>query len=288
MSQTALAKRFDILKDVDIPSAFCQHVVARDRASGSSIALKIFHQAVPENEELRSRLREVLTAGSLSSPYVERVLDGGRIGDDIFISAEPLNGVLLHTVLRERTWSASEVHSVIRQIAEALSTVHGQGILHRSLNPSKIVLLPSEDAAPRLKVLDFGIAALAAATQAGRTFTYLPDITQWLHAAPEAVRDASLVPGALGKSCDARADLYSLGAIAFELISGSPPFQGTDPAVLKSILKEPPPHLTPADPNFPRMTEVDLFLQRALAKNHADRPPDAATFLREFEAALFH
>jgi serine/threonine-protein kinase len=273
--QTSLTERFDFLEDIAN-----WRVLARDKKSGSTVTLKVFLDFKPYEEEARAALRDVLAAGSLSCPHIERVLEIGRIGDDVFIAAEALDAVLLDATLGTRAWSATDIHGVIRQIAEALSVAHRAGILHGELTPSTVMVLRSEDGTPKLKVLDFGMAALETAFRfrGGRTPMWMPNIDHLVYSSPEAI-------GARAR--DPRDDLYSLGVIAFALVAGSRPFVATDTTLLLSILKQPAPRLTHADPRFPRMKEIDLFLQRALAKNRADRPPDAATFLCEFEAALF-
>jgi serine/threonine-protein kinase len=262
-------------------------LLARDKLTGCTVTLRLVttYGGSPAEDD-RDLLQEVLAISSMSSPHIERVLDAGAIGKYLFVTTEPVDGSSLRELMQKRAWSAAEVHIIIGQIAQALARAHREGILHRDLHPGSVKLTPLADGSCRVKVLGFGFAALQAAILERHpvTFSRLPDVTKFPYAAPEAVRGSAhpvLGPIAFGKGCDTRADLYSLAVIAFEMISGSLPFAGTGPEVLMSILKEPAAHLT--DPRFP---QIDQFLQRALAKDPAARPPDAVTFFREFEQAL--
>jgi serine/threonine protein kinase len=287
VTQDGFAERFET-DWIDRDGGF----LARDKVTGSTVTLRLFKTYGDRAaEDDRDLLREVLAIGSMSSAHIERVLDAGAVGEYLFVTAEPLDGGSLQELMRKRAWSATEVHIVIGQIAHALARAHREGILHRQLNPASVKLVPANGAS-RVIVLGFGFAGLQAAILERHpvTFSRVPDLTKFPYAAPEAVTSGAhpvFGPMAFGKRCDTRADLYSLGVIAFEMISGSLPFAETGPGVLLSILKEPPARLAHTDPRFPRMTEIDRFLQRALAKDPADRPPDAVTFFGELEQALF-
>jgi len=174
---------------------------------------------------------------------------------------------------------------VVGQIAQALAAAHRQNIVHRDLKPENVILVgDGGKSGPRqVKVLDFGLAKLAELerkleleplTRAGMCF----GTPQYM--SPEQIQ---------GKPIDGAADVYALGVMAYEMIAGLLPWDGSDSReILLSVIKSPPPKIVRArSPEVKRLDDLNKFLLRALAKDKKDRPKDAAEFFKEFEIALF-
>jgi serine/threonine protein kinase len=208
--------------------------------------------------------------------------DFGITGEEVYIAMEFVEGPTLRDLIYERIWNAKEIHLVIGQIAQALAAAHRQNIVHRDLKPENVILVAGAGGQKMVKVLDFGLAKLAELerklgleplTRAGMCF----GTPQYM--APELIK---------GRAFDRTVDLYALGVIAFELIGGFLPWDGIDPReVLISVVRNPPPRIAHAHSSIANVAAVDKFLQRVLSKSASDRPPDAATFFRDFEQAVF-
>jgi serine/threonine protein kinase len=277
----AAAERFDIQKELG-EGGFARVYLAREKGTQRKVALKVLKDAYLADKEVVERFRrEVFAVASINSPHVVGMHDFGISGDEVYIAMEFVEGPTLRELIYERGWSAPEVHVVVGQIAQALAAAHRQNIVHRDLKPENVILVQSGNAR-QVKVLDFGLAKLAdleralglePLTRAGMCF----GTPQYM--APELIK---------GKPFDKSVDLYALGVIAFELVGGFLPWDGIDPReVLISVVKNPPPHITHSHPSIEkRIQVVDKFIQRCLAKEPGERPKDAVTFFKEFEAAL--
>src|SRR5262249_13794817 len=153
-------------------------------------------------------------------------------------------------------------------VAEALRYAHGQGVVHRDVKPANIMLVASGEP----KIMDFGIAKIDAAhlTTTGQFFG-TP-----LYMSPEQ---------ALGQPVDARTDLFSLGSVAYLLLTGRPPFEGTNvPGILARVAYRDPKPLREVDPAIP--AEVEYVVARAMAKDPANRYPDGRTLAEDVEDVL--
>lgn len=237
----------------------------------NTVALKVLHPQMLHIPEAVARFeREAIAAARIQHPNVARALDFGRLHDGTFYMAlEFVKGVSLRDVLKHGPLPTVRVVNIVRQIAEALHAAHEQGVIHRDLKPENVMLLSGGKDV--VKVLDFGIAKVALSdatrsdnqiTRAGAVFG-TPD-----YMSPEQ---------ASGREVDARTDLYALGIVAYELLSGSPPFTGDSIAqvLLKHLNEEPPP--------FPPQVDwrvADLVL-RLLAKDPAARPLSARAVAEE-------
>ena len=279
-----LHDRFQVVEEVG-QGGFARVYRARDTADGGKIvAVKVLKDAYLENSEIVERFRrEVFAVASISSPHVVELYDFGISGEEVYIAMEYAEGLSLREVIYDRAWSAGEVHLIIGQIAQALAAAHRQNIVHRDLKPENVMLVPSPSGSRRVKVLDFGLAKLvelerklelASITRVGMCF----GTPQYM--APELIQ---------GKPFDKLIDIYALGVIAFEMISGRLPWDGPEPReVLRRVVRSPAPRVSQAHSTIlPRLDEVNRFLERVLAKDPTKRPPDAATFFREFEQALY-
>jgi YVTN family beta-propeller protein len=163
---------------------------------------------------------------------------------------------------------------VIEQVAAALDVAHARGLVHRDIKPGN-VLIEEHDGAERVYLTDFGLARqVEASTGVTATGAFVGTLD---YVAPEQIR---------GERVDARADIYALGCVLFELLTGNPPFAAREDKVAKMYahLQEEPPRLRVLRPDLPG--ELDLILARAMAKDPAERFPSAGDFARAAASAI--
>ncbi len=229
----------------------------RDLEVGRTVAVKIINVHGAE-EALRRRIEremEILTA--LSHPHIVGCHDAGQLGEArMFLVLEWLQGEDLADFILRAPLTLRQSLEIVQQVADALATAHAQGIIHRDIKPANVYLLsPEVGAKPDSRVLDFGVAkvaeSIAQLTRAGAilgTPSYM---------APEQANAA--------KTVDGRADVYSLGVLAFELIAGKLPWtSGSDLARLARILIDDAMPLAAACPDVPKPVQdlVDAMLRR--------------------------
>jgi eukaryotic-like serine/threonine-protein kinase len=247
---------------------------ARDERLGRSVALKMIRSALPDQQARERFWREARAAGGLSHPNICHIYEIGEEGEDLFIAMERLEGESLGDRLQRGPLPPQEAAQVALGALAALEVVHARGLLHRDLKPSNVFLTPHG-----VKLLDFGLAIpIASSTDASHTapMLTLPGTVLGTPAymSPEQI---------LSKPIDARSDLYSLGAMLFEMLSGKPPFEGSGPTeILARALSE----RAPALGGSPAVIAIDRIVQRALARNPDDRYQDAASMAHELRGAL--
>ena len=280
-----LRGRFEIMEQIG-EGGFATVFRAKEGTTGKTVALKLLKDAYLKDAEVVERFRrEVFAVASINSPYVVKMHDFGISGEEVFIAMEYVEGPTLREVMHERPWQASDIHVIVGQIAQALAAAHRQNIVHRDLKPENVILVgDGGKSGPRqVKVLDFGLAKLAELerkleleplTRAGMCF----GTPQYM--SPEQIQ---------GKPIDGAADCYALGVIAYEMVAGLLPWDGADSReILLSVIKQPAPRIVRARAvGVERLDELNRFFQRALAKDRAQRPRDAAEFFKELELALF-
>ncbi|WP_437672686.1 protein kinase domain-containing protein [Sorangium sp. So ce131] len=240
---------------------------AVDRQSGQVVALKvIFNQG---REHVVRFQREARLLAELEHPAVARYIDHGVTADGLYyLAMEWLEGEDLGARLSRGPLGIEPSLMLVGRVAEALAAVHARGIVHRDLKPTN-VFLPEGDI-ERAKLIDFGIARQADATYE-LTLTGSAIGTP-AYMAPERVRGDLDV--------DARADLYSIGCLLFECLTGRAPFVAQHPlSVLAKVLFESAPRPSAFCPHTP--PPLDLLVARLLAKNPAERPADAAEVAAE-------
>ncbi|WP_437645391.1 protein kinase domain-containing protein [Sorangium sp. So ce362] len=240
---------------------------AVDRQSGQAVALKvIFNQG---REHVVRFQREARLLAELEHPAVARYIDHGVTADGLYyLAMEWLEGEDLGARLSRGPLGIEPSLMLVGRVAEALAAVHERGIVHRDLKPTN-VFLPRGDIGSA-KLIDFGIARQADATYE-LTLTGSAIGTP-AYMAPERVRGDLDV--------DARADLYSIGCLLFECLTGRSPFVAQHPlSVLAKVLFEAAPRPSTFCPNIP--PPLDLLVTRLLAKNPAERPGDAGEVAAE-------
>ena len=243
---------------------------AEHRLLKKPVAIKLW--SLPNTQTSKANaalLREARAAAATRHPGVVDVYDILRLPDGrIAMVMELLEGeTLSERIGRVNALEPSEAVVIARQIADVLDATHGAGIVHRDLKPDNVFLLPDG----RLKVLDFG-AALSAARPEEKAGTLG---TPW-YMAPEQ---------AYGNPPDRRSDIYSLGCVLFEMLSGRCPYDASDPrAVIAKHIEEPVP--TPESPDGPLSEALERTIMRAMAKYPEQRQQDAKELVRELDAVL--
>ncbi len=244
------------------------------------VALKVLKKELIADQETVARFhREAKAMSMLMHPNTVRVFDFGEDDDGhLFLAMELLEGELLTAFIeREGSPPIDEAVETTMQILRSLSEAHSKGLVHRDLKPDNIMLARVEGRAkPVVKVLDFGIAKVFRAeekidqleTQAGTVF----GTPRYM--SPEQAQ---------GKELDHRSDLYSVGVLLYQMLTGKPPFVDDDAVVVmaKHIREEPVP-VRDAVPERPIPRSLERVVEKALAKEPRDRYPDADAF----EAAL--
>lgn len=247
---------------------------ARDPASGAEVAVKLLHPHLADSADLRARFeREARASQALDHPGIVHLVDHGYKEDQAYLVMEYVPGPSLRTFLQKQD-GPLEIEAAIRlaaAVAEALAYAHGQGVIHRDVKPSNILLRHGRLDEPVLG--DFGLARLAEAT--------LETASGRIAGTPAYISPEQ----GQGHPADARSDVYALAAVLFELLTGHPPFEAESPyAVVLHHVHTPPPDPCDLRPGLPRA--VGDVVLRALAKNPNDRYPSAAAFAQALDAAL--
>ncbi len=239
--------------------------LAHDEVLGDVVALKVISSAwaADESAMVERFKREAAAARKVSSPNVIRIHDLGEARPGLlYLSMEYVQGRTLADVIGARGLvPVADCVDILGQICTGLAAAHDAGVIHRDLKPGN-VLVGERNA---VKIIDFGLAKATAAE--GMTATGMLMGTPY-YMSPEQVR---------GRRVDAASDIYSLGALAYHLVTGRPPFSGENAiAVGFAHLSEMPPPARQIRPEIP--AELDQTITRALAKEPADRPHSAAEF----------
>jgi len=248
-------------------------VAAYHEGLGQRFAIKIMRPEILDNEVAVTRfIAEARTAARLQSEHVTRVFDVGRLDDGVpYMIMEYLDGGDLAALVDQRgKLPIEEAVDFALQALEALAEAHAAGIVHRDLKPSNLVLTRRPDGSPHIKVVDFGISkhhGIDAPSGAGAITS-----TQQLLGSPSYMSPEQITSP---KSVDARADIWSLGALLHELLTGTLPFQGeTLGAIMAQILGQSPPRLRELRPDAP--AGLEKVLRRCMARDPAARYLDVA------------
>jgi len=243
------------------------------------LAVKVLHPEMTRLPEVVARFeREAMAAAHIEHPNVASATDFGKLEDgSFFLVLEYVEGRGLRDELRKGALDVARSFHIVRQIASALARAHSLGIVHRDLKPDNVMLVEREGDRDFVKVLDFGIAKVPVAELSGTK--------------PEALTRAGMVFGtpeymapeqALGKDVDHRADLYALGVILYELLTGSRPFDADSAVSLLAM------HVTQAPPGMgPKVPKrIEAVVMRLLEKEPAARFQNARELVQAMDEAL--
>ena len=243
---------------------------AHDRLLERTVALKILHEQYTRDEDYVERFRrEARAVAQLTHPNIVTVIDRGEQDGRQFIVFEYVDGQNLKELSAGGPLDPREAIGLALQVAHALSFAHDRGLVHRDVKPQNVLLNDDGQA----KVTDFGIARSLDVHGVTQTGTVLGTSD---YIAPEQAR---------GQKVDPKTDIYSLGAVLYELLTGEVPFSGDNfVAVAMRHVSEPPPSVLVHRPDCP--VRLDLAIQRAMAKDPADRFASMGELCAELEACL--
>lgn len=247
--------------------------IAEDLRLHRKVAVKILRSDLARDPSFITRFKkEALAAGGLNNQGIVAVFDSGEDGADSYIVMELVKGHTLRQVLQTQTEiSQDEAMLIIVEILEALKYSHEQGIIHRDIKPGNIMITNSG----KVKVMDFGIARAIGDIGATMTNTWsVVGTAQYL--SPEQ---------ATGEYADARSDIYSLGCLMFELLTGRPPFIGDTPvSIAFQHVSTPLP--APSDLNPVINPNLETIIKVALQKDPNNRYQDAGAMLEDLQRAM--
>ena len=249
------------------------------------VAVKLLGRAARADREMVRRFeREAVAAANLKHPNIAEATDSGQMPDGtLFLVMEYVQGRSLRAILTQdgRLPPARALH-ILRQIGSAAVFAHGLEVVHRDLKPDNVVLFDRGDERDLVKVIDFGIARMRSAFGGGPSgLTQIGSVVGTAeYMAPEQ---------AMGQAVDGRADQYSLGVIAFELLTGQPPYVADDVASLVYMhVGAPIPRVTERAPDLAAITgpALDDVIARMMGKLPAERFPSLSEALTALAIAL--
>jgi eukaryotic-like serine/threonine-protein kinase len=238
---------------------------AKDPLIDRVVAIKTINLglAMDEKEEYEGRFyQEAKAAGRLNHPNIVTIYDVGRSGDVAYIAMEFLEGRELRDIMNEGALlPVDQVLNIVAQVAQGLAYAHEHDIVHRDVKPSNIMVIRDG----HVKITDFGIARMASSSVRTQTGMVLGSPK---YMSPEQV---------MGRSIDQRSDIFSLGVMLYEMLTGQAPFNGENVnAIMYQTLNAVPPPPNTLNPAVPEM--VNFIVAKALAKGVEDRYQNAKDF----------
>jgi response regulator RpfG family c-di-GMP phosphodiesterase/tRNA A-37 threonylcarbamoyl transferase component Bud32 len=241
---------------------------AFDPAIHRQVAIKTITKSAMDPSELQyaiARFRhEAQAVGRLTHPRIAAIFDYGEDSDIAYIVMELVNGKSLYEHLQNKAkFELAEIGEIIRQLLDGLGYAHAQGVVHRDVKPSNILI--NDDG--RIKISDFGIAHLdsSSLTQVGE-----------IMGSPGYMSPEQFT----GDEPDARTDIYAAGVIAYELLAGRKPFTGSNVEIMRQVISDRP--ASPSDFNPRISVQLDWATHKALAKKREDRFQNAREFALAF------
>ncbi|HEX6316874.1 MAG TPA: protein kinase, partial [Gemmatimonadaceae bacterium] len=265
--QEALANRYRLERELGV-GGMATVYLARDLRHDRDVAIKVLHPELGAVLGAERFLAEIKTTAKLQHPHILPLLDSGEAGGLFYVMPYVSGDTLRARLNRERQLPVEECVRIAREVAGALAHAHAAGVVHRDIKPENILLQDGH-----ALVSDFGIA-LAVEQAGGTRLTHTGlSLGTPQYMAPEQATGE--------KTIDARADIYSLGAVLYETLTGEPPFAGpTAQAIVARVITETPRSISTQRRAVPEHIEQAVF--RALEKLPADRFASAG----EFTAAL--
>jgi serine/threonine-protein kinase len=249
------------------------------------LAVKVLHPEMTRLPEVVARFeREAMAAAHIDHPNVAAATDFGKLDDgSFFLVLEYVEGRSLREAIDEGRVELGRACHIARQMASALGGAHALGIVHRDLKPENVMLVTRDGDADFVKVLDFGIAKVPMGTFAGASKTKGEVLTQlgMVYGTPEYMAPEQ----ALGQEVDVRADLYALGVILFEMITGKRPYEHASKVTLLGMhVTAPIPKMRERAPEADVPADLDAVVTRLLAKEATARYRDARELIDALDA----
>ncbi len=239
------------------------------------VAVKLLQSEYAENDLLRKRFeREATALAALSHPHIITVTDYGISEHGPFLAMELVEGKTLGELLKTKgALRPGRAMAIAKQMLEAVAFAHSQKLIHRDLKPSNIFLQGLPDGQYHVRVLDFGLAKfLAGEGESGAVLTKTGAVIGTPgYMAPEQ---------GVGGEVDARTDVYALGILIYEMMTGQRPFIGEPSDLLRQHLLDPVPAFRESMPEIRPMPEVEALVQKAMSKQPEERFADAGEMLQ--------
>jgi serine/threonine protein kinase len=230
----------------------------------TAVALKVAHVSTASDDDAVARLdREARVCAGIEDPRVPRVYDVGELDDGRpYLVMQKISGQTLEEIVAGQRLSPSMALRITRELLSALDAVHRHGVVHRDIKPSNVIARFEDEGYPRVHLMDFGVSKEIAARPSEPALTRPGAIVGTpLYMAPEQMA---------GDPIDARADLYAVGVLLYEMLSGRAPFVGGSTSeIMAAVLRRDHPSLAQAWPGAPR--ELVTLVSCAMAERAADR-----------------
>jgi eukaryotic-like serine/threonine-protein kinase len=271
VQRTVIDSRYTLVETLG-GGGMAEVYLAHDDVLDRQVALKILRDQYAEDEEFVERFRrEAQSAAKLSHPNIVSIYDRGRSEDGAYyIAMEHVQrGTLKDRIKRDGALDPGVATGVALQIADALQVAHENGVIHRDIKPQNVLVTRTGD----VKVTDFGIAR-AASSPLTQTSAVLGTAG---YMSPEQ---------AMGQSVGQGSDLYSLGVVLYEALTGELPYRAEDPVSLAmKHVNEPPRSPREANPEVP--APLDALILKLLAKDPEDRYPSASALVHDLEQVRY-
>jgi len=262
--------RYQIIKTIG-EGGMANVYLAYDTILDRNVALKVLRGDLSNDEKFVRRFqREALSASSLSHPNIVEMYDVGEDDGQYYIVMEYVEGKTLKQLVKRRgVLTINEVIDIMLQLTDGIAHAHDSYIIHRDIKPQNIMIMENG----LVKITDFGIAMALNSTQLTQTNSVMGSVH---YLPPEQAN---------GKGASVKCDIYSLGILMFELLTGSIPFKGENAVeIALKQMKEPLPDVTLINPEIPQ--SIENILLKATAKNPKNRYNDAREMHQDIETAL--
>jgi len=270
MKGQKISDRYQIIKSIG-EGGMANVYLAYDTILDRNVAVKVLRGDLASDEKFVRRFqREALSASSLSNPNIVEVYDVGEDDGEYYIVMEYIEGKHLKNLIKKRgKLTVSEAVDIVLQITEGLIVAHDSYIIHRDIKPQNIMILENG----LVKITDFGIAMAMNSTQLTQTNSVMGSVH---YLPPEQ---------ASGKGSTLQSDIYSIGILFYELLTGKLPFKGENAVeIALKHLKEPLPSIKEELPNIPQ--SVENIIVKATAKNPKNRYADAREMNEDLKTCL--
>jgi serine/threonine-protein kinase len=275
-----LARKYRIIRRLGAGGMGTVFFAEQIAVGNRPVALKVLLRKLLDDPEFLLRFQnEAASTGRIHHPNVVTIYESGQADDGTpYIAMEYLEGGTLRQALEARgALPVAECAEILQQVARGLNAAHKLGIIHRDLKPDNIFLTRSDEGETLVKIVDFGIAKLRESASHTLTGTVLGTPAYMSFEQASGVRSDQL---------DARSDIYSLGVVLYEMLTGRVPFHSDTPLgyVRKHLTEQPPPFRAVA-PGLPVPPQVENAVMKALRKDRAERHPSVLDFAHELRSA---